>query len=553
MAVEAKSTRPAKPEATWELVLKRNPVERLKQEKAPLGIRDELPALIAAGYESVPEEDIVRLQWWGLYHDKPKIGTFMLRVKLPSGHLTPARLRAIGEVSNTFGRGDGELATRQNIQLHWLELARLPEVFAHLDAAGITTAGGCGDTVRNITGCPVQGLDPNELFDCTPIVEEAASFFYGNPDFCDLPRKHKYTIAACADGCNAPEINCVALVGVVHAGREGFAVRVGGGLSSVPRISRELGVFVPKEDAIEILSAITGAWSDDLRYRVSRVKARLKFMIDDIGPEGMRERVEDRLGRKLEDYTLPPGTLPPSDHLGIREQKQPRLVYVGVPVHLGLISGDQMIAVADLAERVDADIRITRLQNFVLGNVAESAVDEVVTELAAIGFPLDVNPVRGRSVACTGEPHCNFSVTETKTRLGRLIEHLEGAFGSEIAELRLHLDGCPHSCAQHWVGDLGFQGTTARDEQGARRQAYDIFVRGGLGLDAAIGRPLFRRVPTDELDAAVEGLVRGWIHGRSNDESFPAFATRLSDDELGVLAGLEPARKRERDVEAEAA
>src|SRR5215813_13777002 len=131
--------------ADWELVLKRNPVERLKQEKAPLGIRDELPALIAAGYESVPEEDMVRLQWWGLYHDKPKVGTFMLRVKLPSGHLTPAKLRAIGELS-----------TRQCVQLHWLELAQLPDVFAHLERAGITTAGGCGDTVRNITGCPLE-------------------------------------------------------------------------------------------------------------------------------------------------------------------------------------------------------------------------------------------------------------------------------------------------------------------------------------------------------------------------------------------------------------
>ena len=555
MAGDAQATRTPKPEPTWELVLKRNPVERLKREKAPLGIRDELPALIAAGYESVPEEDIVRLQWWGLYHDKPKIGTFMLRVKLPSGHLTPAKLRAIGEASNTFGRGDGELATRQNIQLHWLELARLPEVFAHLDAAGITTAGGCGDTVRNITGCPVQGLDPGELFDCSSVVEDAARFFYGNPDFCDLPRKHKYTIAACADRCNAPEINCVALVGVIHEQREGFAVRVGGGLSSVPRISRDLGVFVPKEDAVEVLGAVTGAWSDDLRYRVSRVKARLKFMIDDIGPEGMRERVETRLGRRLEDYALPPVTTPPSDHLGVHEQKQPGLVYVGVPVHLGLVSGDQMVAIAELAERVGGDIRVTRLQNLVVANVPEDDVDEVAAGLAGIGFPLDVNPIRGRSIACTGEPHCNFSVTETKSRLGRLIEHLEETFGSDLAELRLHLDGCPHSCAQHWVGDLGFQGTTARDAEGARRQAYDIFVRGGLGLDAAIARPLFRRIPSEELDRAVEGLVGGWVEGREPAESFAAFATRLSDDELGALAGVEPARKRERgeDVEAEAA
>src|SRR5919106_5681685 len=380
--------REPKPEPTWELVLKRNPVERLKQEKAPLGIRDELPALIAAGYESVPEEDMVRLQWWGLYHDKPKVGTFMLRIKLPSGHLTPAKLRAIGEVSNRYGRGTGELATRQNIQVHWLELAALPDVFAVLDAADLSTAGGCGDTVRNITGCPVQGLAADELFDATPVVEDAASFFYGNPDFCDLPRKHKYTIAACADRCNAPEINCIALVGAVHEGREGFGVLVGGGLSSVPRLGRELGVFVPKDEAVEGLAPITGAWSADLRYRVSRVKGRLKFMVDDIGPEGMRERAEERLGRRLEDFQLPPVETEPSNHIGIHEQQQPGLAYIGFPVHLGLVSGEQMVAIADLAEDVGADIRITRQQNFVLANVAEERVDEVVAAVGGIGVPL---------------------------------------------------------------------------------------------------------------------------------------------------------------------
>jgi ferredoxin-nitrite reductase len=536
-----------RPDADWELVLKRNPVERLKREKAPLGIRDELPALIAAGYENVAEEDIVRLQWWGLYHDKPKIGTFMLRIKLPAGQLTPGKLRAIGEVSNTYGRGDGELATRQNIQLHWLELARLPEVFADLDRAGITTAGGCGDTVRNITGCPLQGLAHDELFDCTPIVEEAASFFYGNPDFSNLPRKHKYSISACADRCNAPEINCIALVGAIHEGREGFGVLVGGGLSSVPRLARDMGVFVPKEEAVEVLAATTSVWSEDLRYRVSRVKARLKFMVDDIGPEGMRERVEAKLGRTLEDFTLPGIEVEPSNHLGVRAQKQDGLHTIGVPVHLGLISGDQMIAIADLAERVGGDVRITRQQNFIVANVPEAELDPTVAEIERIGFPVEERSLRGSSIACTGEPHCNFSVAETKTRLGALIERLDERFGADIADLRLQLDGCPHSCAQHWVGDLGFQGTTARDDAGARRQAYDIFVRGSLGPNASIGRPLLRRVPTDELDVAVEGLVAGWLDGRAEGETFPQFARRLSDEELGVLAGLEPAKARVRE------
>ena len=178
---------------------------------------------------------MVRLKWWGLYHDKPKVGSFMLRIKLPGGLLTPAQLRAIGEISTRFGRGDGELTTRQNVQLHWIELAALPGVFALLDAAGLTTAGACGDTVRNITGCPVAGVAHDELFDATPVLEEAAAFFYGHPDYSDLPRKHKITISACRDRCNAPEINCISLVGVVHEGREGFAVLAGGGLSSVPR------------------------------------------------------------------------------------------------------------------------------------------------------------------------------------------------------------------------------------------------------------------------------------------------------------------------------
>ncbi len=471
-------------DASWELVLKRNPVERLKQEKSPLGILGELPALIASGYERMAEEDMVRLKWWGLYHDKPKVGTFMLRIKLPGGLLTPAQLRAIGEISTRFGRGDGELTTRQNVQLHWLELAALPEVFARLEAAGMTTAGACGDTVRNITGCPVAGVAHDEVFDPTPVLEEAAAFFYGHPDYSDLPRKHKITISACRDRCNAPEINCISLVGVLHGGREGFAVLAGGGLSSVPRLARDLGVFVPKEEALEVLRALLDAWREDLAYRVSRVKSRMKFMVDDYGPEGVRAAIEQRLGRELEDFALEPAPDGFSDHVGVHAQKQPGLVYVGVPVHLGLVSGEQMTAVADLAERVGGDVRITRLQNFVLAGVPAERVDEAVAELTRIGFPLDLNPVRAASLACTGEPHCNFSVTETKTRADALIQALERRFGDDIAGLRLHLDGCPHACAQHWVGDIGFQGTTVRDEEGRRRQAYDVFLRGGLGPGA---------------------------------------------------------------------
>jgi sulfite reductase beta subunit-like hemoprotein len=528
----------------WETIYKRNSVERIKRDRPPLLIRDELPALVALGYERMPEEDVVRLQWWGLYHDKPKVGTFMLRVKIPSGILTPAKLRAIGDVANRYGRGDAELTTRQCIQLHWLELASLADVFADLEAAGITSAGGCGDTVRNITGCPVSGLAADELFDSTPVVEAATAEFYGNPVWANLPRKHKYSIASCPDRCNAPEINCVSLVGVVHEGREGYGVLVGGGLASVPRIARDLGVFVPKKDANEILGAVTTVWSEDLKYRMSRVKARLKFMVDDIGVDGMLERVEAKLGLTLERFALPPIDVQPSVHVGVHPQKDGRS-YVGVPVPLGLSSGDQLIAIADLVESFGGDIRLTRQQNLIVTGVTE--VESVLAQLDELGLPLGTNEIWANSIACTGEPHCNFSVGETKERLRDLVDHLDTTFGADVADLRLHLDGCPHACAQHWVGDLGFQATTGKDDEGRRLPAYDILVRGSLGPVAEIAQPLFRRVPSERLEPAVEGLVRGWLDGRDGGESFTAFQRRLSDDDLGILAGLEPARKRVRE------
>ncbi len=505
---------------------------------------DELPALIAAGYEDVDEEDIVRLKWWGLYHDKPKIGTFMLRVKIPGGIVSPAQLRAIGDISNEHGRGEGELTTRQNVQLHYLQLGALPDVFDRLHSAGLTSAGACGDTVRNITGCPVAGLAGDELFDATPVLEEAAALFYGNPDYSDLPRKHKISITACADSCAAPEINCIGLQGALRDGAEGFGVLVGGGLSSVPRIARDLGVWVPKEEAVEVMAAILDEWREDLRYRVSRVKARLKFMVDDIGAEGVRERVERRLGRALEDYELPPQPRP-GNHLGVREQRDGRLL-VGVPVHLGLVGGDQLHALADLAESCGGDVRITRQQNLVLTGVSDLAATEQA--LAEAGLPLDAGTLRGDAIACTGEPHCNFSVTETKTRMDGLVELLESRFGRSVDGLRLHLDGCPHACAQHWVGDLGFQGTTVRDADGKPHQAFDVYLRGSLDRPAAIARPVFRRVPTGELDDVVVRLVDGWIDVRSEGESFRSFCDRSTDEQLGLIAGREPApiRTKER-------
>jgi ferredoxin-nitrite reductase len=275
----------------------------------------------------------------------------------------------------------------------------------------------------------------------------------------------------------------------------------------------------------------------------------MKFMVDALGPEGVREEVERRLGYALPSFELPPIDTEPDAHLGIRTQPDGR-ASIGVPVHLGLLGGTRLVALADVLEPLGAEARITRQQNLLLANIPAADVDAVVAALAELELSLDDGGLRGNGIACTGEPHCNYSVTETKTRLDALIGGLEDRFGEDVSQLRLHLDGCPHACAQHWVADIGFQGTTARDEDGRRGQAFDVYLRGALGPSAAIARPVFRRVPTQELDELVHGLIGGWLEGRADGESLRAFLDRTTDDELGVLAGREPARSRREEAAA---
>jgi ferredoxin-nitrite reductase len=527
------ATRPA---PSWETILKRNSVERLKHELFPTELADQWERVAGTSYEKLPEEDIVRLQWFGLYHDKPKVGSFMMRIKIPSGILSAEALRTIGEIAEHHGRDQGEITTRQNIQLHYITLDRFPEILDRLKQAGVTTMGGCGDVVRNITGCPVAGIDRDELFDATGVISEAAAFFYGNREYSDLPRKHKITIAACPAQCNAPEINCVALVGARKDGRDGFAIRVGGGQSSTPRLSRDLGVFVTREQALAAMRAILDVWRLTTEYRISRVKARLKFMVDDYGPAGFRQLVEGRLGYAMED--LPELPLPDreGEHIGVHEQKTPERWYAGFPVRLGLMSGRQMRELAGIAGDVGGDVRLTRRQNFILTGIPRTRLGEIVDRVGAIGFPLEANGLFASSIGCIGDTHCNYSVVSTKPKLAAIIERLTSQFGDQVGALKVNLDGCPHACGQHWTGDIGLQGTTARGPKGEPLEAFDIILRGGLGRDAAIGKPILRRVPSAQVEDYVARLFAGYLENHQPQESFARFCLRTPDNDLISIA-----------------
>jgi sulfite reductase (ferredoxin) len=274
-----------------------------------------------------------------------------------------------------------------------------------------------------------------------------------------------------------------------------------------------------------------------LRYRLSRAKARLKFLVDDYGVDGVRSAIEKQLGRPLEPLATLPVPVGAVDHLGVHAQKQSGLYYIGFPVFLGQVTGEQTIEIANVAAELGSDIRLARQQNFVLSNIPEKRVQEVIDRVGEIGFPLDVNAIRGASVGCTGEPLCNYAVAETKTKLSEIIVRLEDRFGRGVEGIKLGVDGCPHSCAHHWVTDIGLQGTTARGDHAGhgKLEAYEIYLRGGLGEHAEIGRPLLRRVPSEEAPGYVERLVGAYLEQRQSGESFQSFAQRKTDEELVAI------------------
>jgi ferredoxin-nitrite reductase len=280
-------------------------------------------------------------------------------------------------------------------------------------------------------------------------------------------------------------------------------------------------------------------------------------MMDDVGPEEFRRLVEERLGRPLADGPLPE-PLRGGHGPGVHPQRQPGLSYIAVPVTAGLVRGSQMLRIADLAERLGGEIRLTREQNFILTHVPDDALAETVAELEAIGFPLALNRLRATSIACTGSPLCNFAVALTKPRLVEIMDRLEASFGKQVESLRINLDGCPHACAQHWIGDIGLQGTTLRERttEGEKQEAYDIYLRGGQGVSAAIGAPLLRRVPAGDVSAHVERVVRLWLDERYDSEPFKSFTDRQPDERLVAVAADVPieearTRLRRRDSRAE--
>jgi sulfite reductase beta subunit-like hemoprotein len=508
----------------------------------PFDVLKAIERAASLGYESLSEDDRFMCKWVGLYTHRHEPGYFMLRTKQPNGMVTPEQLDLVAEIAQTKNKGYADITTRQDFQLHWVHAAQAAEILRQLDAAGISTLGACGDVLRNVVGCPVAGVDQEEHFDAGPIARAVSDFFLGNPAFADLPRKYKISVSACRTWCCHPEIQCVALVGTERRSADGaaeplFDVRVGGGLSTQPFISRRLGAVIRPDEAVEVVRCITEIWRDAPEYRQKRHRARFKFLIHDWGVEKFRQVLEERLGRRLEDapadYREPADAY--RDHVGVHAQKQAGLYYIGAPVLVGRITSPQMKKVADLCRRYGdgKTIRLTNRQNILLLNVPERQVEKVLAGLGEVGLSINAHPVRRSVVTCTGTEFCKLAITETKARSRQVVEYLEKRVLLE-EPLRLHVTGCPNACAQYQVAHIGLMGSKAKVD-GQVVDAYDVLIGGRLGQGAGFNHAVLRRIPASECAKRLEALLLGYRKTRKPGEAFNGWAARVGDAELARL------------------
>ncbi len=542
-------------------------IERLKREKNPWEIFDEVRAFARQGRSSVvPEWAGAYFKWWGIYTQGDGVGAvggkggeglasdyFMMRIGMPNGIVNSSQLRVIADITRKYARNQADITTRQNLQLHWLTIESVPEVVDALDRIGLSPKGACGDVARNITGCPLAGIAHDEIIDASQLAQEMAHALIANPEFYNLPRKFKMSATGCPVWCSYPEINDVAFTAVHRGGEVGYAVRVGGGLSSDPHLAVKLDAFIPASLAVAVARVITQIFRDQQGLRESRDRARLKHLFTREGwtAESFLDEVEQRIG-----YSFDPAPFEASpedilrDHVGIHPQRQLGLSYVGASVLRGRLSGDQLAAAAELAERYgDGQLRTTIMQNLLFINIPKAKTGELARELSQIGLHVEGSSFWRGAIACTGTEFCKLAISETKSFTRWLVEELEGRLPGFDQQLKLHVTGCPNSCGQHWIADIGLEGKKIKHE-GKMVDAFYFCVGGGVGKHAAIARPVGYRVPATEVPAALERLLSSYLDERLPGENLRSYFSRHEAEEIRARLAGESLDAVDRDVAA---
>ena len=471
----------------------------------------------------------------------------MLRIRLSNGFINARQLRAVAGLAEKYAGGIADITVRQNIQLHWITIKDLPQVLQTLFDTGLTSLATCGDVTRNITGCPLAGLHAHELCDVSPLVEEAVQLLVNNPDFYNLPRKYKISISGCPDWCSYPEINDLAFTPVLRErdgkSEVGFSIRVGGGLSTEPHLAVRLNAFIRWEQVIPVTKAVSELFREADVLRENRERARLKYLFLQHGwtAESFLQEIESKLGYKLDPAA--PESAPNDvfrDHVGIHPQKQPGLFYVGAAVLRGRITPQQLRAAADLAERYgNGELRTTNTQNLIIVNVPREKTAAVALALETAGLHVAASAFWRGAVACTGSEFCKLAITETKTFTRWLVDELEERLPEFDQQLKLNVTGCPNSCGQHRIADIGLEGKKIKAE-GRIQDAYYFCLGGAVGEHAGFARPVGYRCPANEVPDAIERLLHSYLESRRTGENLRQFFARHSETALRTfLAGQE--------------
>jgi sulfite reductase (ferredoxin) len=548
------STNEAKPVET-----KAQRIERLKRSKNAWDHFDEIQRFARTGFDSIPPEWLsTYFRSWGVYTQGDGVGViggkngegkampfFMVRIRIPNGLMRSEQVRTIANLAEKYGHGVADITVRQNIQLHWVTIESLPNVLQSLWNVGLTTTGACGDVARNITGCPLAGLDGEEIIDASPLALQIDRELGGNSEFYNLPRKFKISITGCRHWCSYPEINDIGLTATTrrHAGKSeiGFTLRVGGGLSTNPHLAVALDAFIKPAQVIPVVRGVAEIFRSSEVLRVSREKARLKFLFLEHGwtADTFLAELQQRIG-----FSLDPGEreeIPQDihrDHVGVHDQKQPGLVYVGASVLRGRITPQQLNLAADLADRyADGHVRNTVMQNLLIVNVRKESASLVADALTLAGLPVQASVFARGAISCTGSEFCKLALTETKRFARWLTEELEERLPAFEEQLKLHITGCPNSCGQHWIADIGIEGKKIK-QNGRMVDAYYFCVGGSVGQFASIARPVGYRCAADTVPDAIERLLEGFNTRRERNENLRQFFNRHSNEELrALLAG----------------
>jgi sulfite reductase (ferredoxin) len=545
------TTRPPRDEGQWAVTGRNplNPNEVFKAADDGLNVRERIETIYSKeGFGSIPAEDLRgRMRWWGLYTQrKPGIPGgktaslppeelddeyFMLRIRSDGGALTSEQARVIAGISTEFARDTADISDRQNIQLHWIAIEDVPEIWRRLEAVGLSSTEACGDTPRVILGSPVAGVAADEIIDGTPAIEEILRRHIGDPEYSNLPRKFKTAISGSPQQDVAHEVNDVSFIGVVHPEHgPGFDVWVGGGLSTNPKLAVRLGAWVPLAEVPDVWAGVIGIFRD-YGYRRLRTKARLKFLVADWGAEKFRQVLQDEyLGRALIDGPAPASTAP-QDHVGIHAQRDGRF-FVGAAPTVGRISGTILARLADLAqEHGSGRIRLTAYQKFVILDVAQP--EPLADELEALGLQVRPSAFRRGAMACTGIEYCKLAISETKARTADIVAELERRLPGFDEPLALHVNGCPNSCARFQVADIGLKGVLVPGPDGEQVEGFQVHLGGSLGEASGFGSSLRgHRLAGEDLADYAERVLRRYLADRTDGETFARWTQRADEEAL---------------------